>query len=158
VLRTERVSLPAWRSLRASPQRYDLLAISLWDMPAWMRRRALTSSVLEQALGRLSPDGVMVVLLPREPGVAVEVSSLLRGDSRRRERYVGWTCLPIGSRDCLAVFCGFGRGCRENARNWSAFELATVDDGMPPAEWAAIQPAAPAPHGSGDEVAVAARR
>ena len=122
------VSEAAHRLLRRTHRRYDLAVIAASDLPADVRHGPACTDLIERALARATPDGVVVLLAP-----AGECSRVaLLQDLRRLERVAhvefAWQMSSLASESMLVLSFGRGEAWRKRWESWSGAHVRTPDE------------------------------
>ncbi len=119
VPRIKRSSMAAQRYLMAARERFDLLIVSLRDVPWSMSRRVFSQSFLERVATRLAIDGLLVIVVPTG-----NVAELLRCELEKQVALLPGAFIRESEADALSAastvfYLGFSNSSLDNYRSWS---------------------------------------
>ncbi len=109
----------SWPQLRSSYDVYDLLVVSLSDLPPRALRRTINRSFLETTINRLSVDGVLMLLLPMDDTKILNQFGRLASSYDSGQFYCGVTRVESQGRALVSVFLSRGSNGESNVREWS---------------------------------------
>jgi hypothetical protein len=105
---------PALRALRTTRDRYDVLIIALDDSPDAFARRLVSDGLLAQACTRLSPEGLLLCVLPPGNDGVAAAQHFLPADAQAAPGYrVATATIRIDSRNCVALIVDRGSSPRD---------------------------------------------
>ncbi len=109
----------SWSQLRSSPDAYDLLVVSLSELPPRALRRTVNPWFLETAMNRLSGDGVLMLVLPLEQADIVSRFGVLADSFGKARCYCGVSAVEAQGKTMVSIFMGKGANAEANIRNLS---------------------------------------
>jgi len=112
--------------MRTGPERYDLLVISLSNLPPAALHRASDGSFLKTVLARLSADGVLLLLVPARNESVVSRIRTVATSQTGESVYWGVASPAMSGPNTISLFAGLGTGAESNAQAWSSAALVSL--------------------------------
>lgn len=109
----------SWPQLRSSSDAYDLLVISLAELPPRALRMTVNRRFLETTMDRLSGDGVLMLVLPLDQAEVVSRFGVLADSFGGGNRYCGVSAVETQGKTMVSIFMGRGANAEANIRELS---------------------------------------
>ncbi|MCA9252678.1 MAG: hypothetical protein KDA54_16240 [Phycisphaerales bacterium] len=109
----------SWPQLRSSCDAYDLLVVSLAELPPRALRKTVNRWFLETSMARLSGDGVLMLVLPLDEAEIVTRFGMLADSFGKSNCYCGVSAVEAQGKTMVSIFMGKGKNAESNIRNLS---------------------------------------
>ncbi len=116
-------TVKSWPEFRSAADHYDLLIVSLSDLPPKALRKTISHSFFETTIARLSGDGVLMLLVPMDDSESLNRVGRLAVSYESKQFYCGVTGAEAQGREMVSVFLACGLEAESKVRSISPYRL-----------------------------------
>ncbi|GJM26597.1 MAG: hypothetical protein DHS20C16_30120 [Phycisphaerae bacterium] len=109
----------SWPQLRSTSDAYDLLVVSLSELPPRALRKIVHRGFLETTVARLSSDGVLMLVLPLDEAEILSRFGVLAESFGDANCFCGVSAVEAQGRTMVSIFLGRGANAEANVRELS---------------------------------------